>query len=110
MSEKPLPAYLVAKLHVKDHADYLQRYGMPVIAQLQKVGAEVVATSAKPRVLEGEWDANWTVVIRFPSMAVAEEWWASEDYQPLKSLRRDELTNAGTAIFVEGFDPAALGL
>jgi uncharacterized protein (DUF1330 family) len=68
----------------------------------------VVALSPAPKVLEGIWGGNWTVVIRFPSMAVAEAWYNSPEYQPLKDLRINELTEGGALVFVEGFDPAAL--
>ena len=43
-------------------------------------------------------------------MAVAEAWYNSPEYQPMKDLRINELTEGGSAVFVEGFDPAALGL
>ena len=110
MSEATLPAYLVVCLNVKNHEEYMQRYAMSVVAMFEKIGAEVVAVSPAPKVLEGEWSGNWTVVIRFPSMATAEEWYNSPEYQPLKELRINELTDGGSAVFVEGFDPAALGM
>jgi uncharacterized protein (DUF1330 family) len=110
MNDVPVPAYLVVQLNVKDHEDYMQRYAAPVVAMFETVGAEVVALSPAPKVLEGKWGGNWTVVIRFPSMAVAEEWYDSADYQPLKELRINELTEGGNAVFVQGFDPAALGI
>jgi uncharacterized protein (DUF1330 family) len=63
-----------------------------------------------PKVLEGEWGGNWTVVIRFPSKVVAEEWYNSPEYQPLKELRIDDLTEGGSVVLVDGFDPVALGI
>jgi uncharacterized protein (DUF1330 family) len=60
--------------------------------------------------LEGEWGGNWTVVIRFPSKVVAEEWYNSPEYQPLKELRIDDLTEGGSVVLVDGFDPVALGI
>jgi uncharacterized protein (DUF1330 family) len=110
MDNASLPAYLVVQLSVKDHAEYMQRYAMSVIEMFQKLGVEVVAASAAPKVLEGEWGGNWTVVIRFPSKAMAEEWYDSAEYQPLKALRINELTNGGPVVLVEGFDPSAVGL
>ena len=110
MNEATRPAYLVVCLNVKNHEEYMQRYAMSVVAMFEKIGAEVVAVSPAPKVLEGEWSGNWTVVIRFPNMATAEEWYNSPEYQPLKELRIKELTDGGSAVFVEGFDPAALGM
>lgn len=46
MSAKTLPGYLIASLRVKDLEEYMQRYGMPAIAQLKEVGAEIEVASA----------------------------------------------------------------
>jgi len=110
MNQATVPAYMIVRLNVRNHDDYMARYGTHVTAIFANIGAEVVALSTSPKVLEGEWEGNWTVVIRFPSMTAAEAWYDSSDYQPLKDLRIAELTNGGSAVFVEGFDPAALAL
>ena len=97
-------AYLVVQLNVKNHQEYLQRYAMSVLPMFKKFGAEVIAAST-PKVLEGEWGGNWSAVVRFPSMSVAEEWYNSPEYQPLKELRKKELTVGGSSALVEGFNP-----
>lgn len=104
------PAYLVVQLQINDLDDYLQRYGLPMLAMFEARGAEVLAVSPTPAVLEGKWAGNWTVVVRFPSMQAAQEWYQSPEYQPLKELRINELTNSGSAVLVDGFDPVALGI
>ncbi len=110
MQNEPTPAYMVVQLHVKNHEEYRQRYVMPVLPMIEKLGAKVVAVSANLKVLEGKWGGNWTVILRFPSVSVAEKWFNSVEYQPFKDLRINELTNGGTAILVEGFDRRALGI
>ncbi|MBT8467804.1 MAG: DUF1330 domain-containing protein [Myxococcales bacterium] len=110
MSDSKNPAYTIVRLNVKDYADYMQRYGFAVGEMLRKVGAEVLVASETVKVLEGEWEANWTVVIRFPSLEVAEQWYHSPEYQPLKELRMNELTEGGPFVMVEGFDASLLGL
>lgn len=107
MNEVTVPAYMVVRVNVRNHEEYVQRYGMPVVAMFEKINADVVALSTAPKVLEGEWGGNLTVVIRFPSMATAEAWYDSPEYQPLKELRTGELTDGGSVVFVEGFDPSA---
>lgn len=109
MNANPTPAYLLAQIDVKDHDAYMQRYGMPASAILQKYGAEVLVASANSRAVEGETKSNWTVVIRFPSLAIAEAFYNSSEYQPLKALRVGELTSDGAVSIVEGFDVAAFG-
>lgn len=103
MSSSNKSVYLVAQFDVKDLEDFIQRYAIGVIGQLQKVGAEVLA-AAPPQIVEGNVDVNRTVVIRFPSMKVAKTWYDSEEYQPFRELRKSELTNSGSAMFVEAFD------
>lgn len=110
MSESPRPAYLIARLEVKNHEIYMERYGIPTIAVLQKYSAEVLAASPAPKLLEGGWSGNWTVILRFPSLAMAEEFYRSAEYEPLKALRINELTHGGSVLIVDGFDPAAAGL
>ncbi|MCK9503729.1 MAG: DUF1330 domain-containing protein [Porticoccaceae bacterium] len=104
MADTTKPAYMVVALEVKDHQDYLNRYAAKVLEQFEKIGAEVLAASAAATVVEGEWRGNWTVIVKFPSMAVATQWYNAAYYQPLKQLRINELTCGGTAIFVEAFD------
>lgn len=102
MSELNKPVYLVAHLAVKDLDDFLQRYGVGVLSQLQEAGAEILAAS-QPVLLEGDLDVNRTVLIKFPNADIANDWYTSEEYQPLKDLRINELTTSGSAVFVEGF-------
>jgi uncharacterized protein (DUF1330 family) len=110
MSDSPRPAYLIARLEVKNHEVYMERYGIPAIAVLRKFSADVLVASPAPKLLEGGWSSNWTVILRFPSLAIAEEFYRSAEYEPLKALRMNELTHGGTVVIVDGFDPAAAGL
>lgn len=110
MTEETTPAYFIAGFKVKNHRDYLQQYGMPFMALLEKVGAEVIAWTPAAHALEGSWPGTWTVVIRFPSMSAAKSFYDSPEYQPLKELRINELTDGGSAVLVEAFDPALLHL
>jgi uncharacterized protein (DUF1330 family) len=110
MSTAPTPAYAMVHAKVKNHEELRQRYGKFVRPMLEKFGAQLIAGSPTPKVLEGSWDGNWAAVIRFPSMAVAEDWYNSPEYQPMKDLRINELTEGGTSVvFVEGLDPDAPG-
>jgi len=105
MTTKTQPGYLIATLRVKNLDEYIQRYGMPSLAQLKRMGAEIQVASAAAEILEGGWDCNWTVVIRFPSKEKAAEFYNSPAYLPLRKLRINELTDGGSLVIVEGFDP-----
>jgi uncharacterized protein (DUF1330 family) len=108
MSNNSTPGYLIAHIDVKDYPEYIRSYGKPASALLQKYGAEPLVASAAAQVVEGKVGGNWTVVIRFPSLAAAQEFYNSAEYQPLKSLRVNELTNSTSLLLVGGFDMGAL--
>jgi uncharacterized protein (DUF1330 family) len=65
----PNPAYFLALLRVTDIERYRREYGLKVLPQLAAAGAKVLVASTSPTVLEGAWDATWTVVIEFPDRA-----------------------------------------
>jgi hypothetical protein len=46
---------------------------------------------------------------RTPHALADHSWYSSDEYQPLKSLRVNELTDGGSVILVDAFDPASLG-
>lgn len=102
--EEEKPVYVIGTLHVKDQEEYIARYGMPVAKLLDAVGAEVLSVTPAPEVLEGTWNFSWLVLLRFPSKAVATQWYTSDAYLPFRSLRQNELTAGGTLILSDAFD------
>ncbi len=96
------PVYMIATIDVKDYDAYLQHYGLPVADIFAKAGAEVLVASPEVEVFEGEWRGNWTVVVKLPSMDVANELYNSEEYAPLKKLRLQELSNHSTLVIAPG--------
>jgi uncharacterized protein (DUF1330 family) len=99
------PAYLLGQINVTDLPQYRDLYARPLLAQLTEIGAELLVSSADAQTLEGEWSGNYTVLIRFPSWAVAVEWYESPDYAPLKTARIQDLTSAGNLVLMPGRDP-----
>ena len=65
-------------------------------------GGRFIVRGGATRVLEGTWDPERLVVIEFPSMAVATEWYDSDDYCEAREVR----AGAGTwrMVAVEGVD------
>jgi uncharacterized protein (DUF1330 family) len=100
------PAYLLGQICVTDLPQYRDGYARPLLAQLTKIGAELLVSSADAETLEGEWSGNYTVLIRFPSWEAAVEWYQSADYAPLKRARIQDLTNAGNLVLLPGREPA----
>jgi uncharacterized protein (DUF1330 family) len=100
------PAYLLGQINATDFPQYRDGYARPLLAQLTKIGAELLVSSADAETLEGEWSGNWTVLIRFPSWEVAVEWYESADYAPLKRARIQDLTDAGNLVLLPGREAA----
>ncbi len=109
MTEKTKAAYFMVQIKAKNFGDLLERYAKYAIPLLMKFGGEMIAGSAAPKKLEGDWDGNWAAVLRFPSMEAAEAWYNSTEYRPLRDLRINELTDSGRVVLLEEFDPTSLG-
>jgi uncharacterized protein (DUF1330 family) len=84
-------AYIMVQMKVKSLEDLNQRYAQFAIPILLKHGGKMIAGTPAPNVKEGDWDGNWAAVLQFPSMEAAEGWYYSEEYQPYKTLRMNEL-------------------
>ena len=91
------PAYLVAALEVTDLNAYFENYGGPVFPMLAAAGAEVIVGSPAVSVLEGDYGATWTAIVRFPSMEALENWYGSAEYQAIAPARR-ALTNESSSV------------
>ena len=109
MNNTTKQAYFMVQIKVKNFDDLMQRYGQFVFSVLEQFGGEMIAGSMSPKVMEGNWDGNWAAILRFPSIAMAEAWYNSSEYQPLKELRINELQTDGRVVLVEEFDPTGLG-
>lgn len=90
------PVYLVVQLDFPDLETYFSEYGQPLAPLLASYDAEVLVAAPELKVLEGTYDHNLTAVIKFPSAEVAERFYQSSEYQPLKA-KCAELTNTVTS-------------
>jgi uncharacterized protein (DUF1330 family) len=94
-----MAAYVIANIDVKDPARYQDYIKMSPVS-IAKFGGRFVARGGKTEVLEGEWVPNRLVLLEFPSVERAREWWASDEYAPAKALR--QATSSGELVIVEG--------
>lgn len=94
-----MPAYVIAHIDVKDPARYEDYKKMSPVS-IEKFGGRFVARGGKTEVLEGTWQPKRLVLLEFPSVERAREWWASAEYAPAKALR--QATSIGDMIIVEG--------
>ena len=77
--------YVILTEAIKD------REGMKAYAQAAGPtmgGANVLAVDAAPKVVEGTWHGDQTVVLEFESVDAARAWYESEAYQKAAKLRQ----------------------
>jgi len=81
-----MAAYLVGQIKVKDE-NLWQEYVAGVKESLAPFDAEVVFRGKRAKVLAGQHDKDLVVVIEFSNLSTLDDWFNSEKYQSLISLR-----------------------
>ncbi len=82
-----MPAYVIAELEVRDPAAF-ERYRQMVPPTIAAFGGRYLARGGSCETLEGAWAPRRLVILEFPSMERAKQWWGSEEYAPAKALRQ----------------------
>lgn len=86
------PGYLIGTLRDVDYGEELQRYASEVQATLIPYGGRFLVRGSAPAVLEGSWPVDGVVIIEFPSVLHAQQWYASPAYQEIRELRTRNAT------------------
>ncbi|AHH21424.1 hypothetical protein NONO_c66560 [Nocardia nova SH22a] len=81
-----------------DILEYLER----IQTTLDPFGGRFVIHGPPAEVVEGEWPGSM-VLIEFPSLSEAREWYRSPAYQEILPLRADHID--GDLVLVEGVGP-----
>ncbi len=82
-----MAAYVVVEIEVKDPQRY-ERYKQLAPPSIAKYGGRYLARGGATETLEGTWSPRRLVILEFPTMERAQEWWASEEYAEAKGLRQ----------------------
>ena len=83
-----MAAYLIVDINVVDRSKF-KEYAKAVQRTVAAYGGRYLCKWGKPETLEGEWGAGKIVLIEFETAEQAQRWWDSEEYRPLKALRRE---------------------
>ena len=94
-----MTAYVIGEIEVTDPAAY-EEYRKQVGAVNAKYGGKFLVRGGRIEPLEGGWSPKRFVVVEFPSMERALEWYRSPEYAPLIKLRQK--ASRGSLIAVEG--------
>ncbi len=94
-----MPAYVIVDIEVTDPVRY-EEYKKLAAPTVAAYGGRYIVRGGKVETLEGDWQPNRFVILEFPSVQRAKEWWGSAEYRPGKALRH--LTARSQMIVVEG--------
>jgi uncharacterized protein (DUF1330 family) len=97
-----MSAYVIAFVDIHDHARFAKEYVPPIAATLERFGGRVIAVSDDARTLEGAVPPGRTVIIEFPDLDRAQNWYTSDAYAPLLALRKT-LATTSLVILPGGF-------
>jgi uncharacterized protein (DUF1330 family) len=81
-----LAAYVIAGNHVTDD-ETMREYAKQVPATLEPFGGQFLVRGGQIDLAEGEWTTPRVVVIAFPSLEHARNWYHSEAYQAIIQTR-----------------------
>ena len=99
-----MAGYVIAIVEITNAEGY-RRYSEQVPATIAKYGGRYLVRGGKTDVREGEWPGPRTVIIEFPSLARALEWYESPEYKPLRPIRQAN-SRARIAFFEGVANPA----
>jgi uncharacterized protein (DUF1330 family) len=80
-------AYIIANVEVTDPAQY-EDYKKWSTAAMQAHGAEVCVRGGKIEVLEGDWQPERLVILKFPSVEAARRFNDSPEYGKARASRQ----------------------
>ncbi len=83
-----MSSYFIALIDIHDPERY-EQYLAGYDEVFNKFKGKVIAVEDNPRVLEGSWPAERTVLIEFPDDHELRKWYSSEEYQFLAKYRKE---------------------
>ena len=96
-----MTAYVIADVEVTNPEAY-EEYRPRVPATVEKYGGKYVVRGGAVETVEGSWIPKRLVVLEFPSMERAKEWYDSPEYAEIREIR---FRNANSnLIFVDGIE------
>lgn len=82
-----MPAYIIVDVDIQDPLLY-EEYKKLTPASIAVYDGRFVVRGGETEVLEGDWRPGRLVMLEFPSLEAAKQWWASPEYAPAKAIRQ----------------------
>ncbi|MGR4927420.1 DUF1330 domain-containing protein [Bradyrhizobium sp. CAR08] len=98
-----MPAYVISEVEVRDRAA-MEAYRTLAAATIAQYGGRYLVRGGAAELVEGGPPPKTIIIVEFPSMARAQEWYASVEYAEALKLRQTALERR--LLFVEGVLPS----
>ncbi|MBI1204473.1 MAG: DUF1330 domain-containing protein [Rhodopseudomonas sp.] len=99
-----MPAYVISEVKVLDE-DLIASYRAQAQASIEKYGGRYLVRAGALELIEGARDRDRQyIIVEFPSMARARQWYGSPEYAEALKVRAGALDR--TLVFIEGVEPA----
>ncbi len=97
---KNKPVYLIADVTVLNEQFY-SAYAAKAEGIAKKYKGQYLVRGGKVVPLEGGWNPQRVIVIKFPNIEKAQKWYTSPEYRAIAALREQATTSS--AILVRGY-------
>jgi uncharacterized protein (DUF1330 family) len=94
-----MAAYVFGEIEIVNAEGY-REYTTQVPATIAKYGGRFLVRGGANEALEGDWPKLRRVVLEFPTMEAARNWWSSPDYEKPKAMR--QAASKGRLLLMEG--------
>ncbi|WP_291781169.1 DUF1330 domain-containing protein [Cecembia sp.] len=81
-----MAALVLVEVSIHDPELY-EEYKKHTLATITKFRGRFVVRGAKTETLEGDWNPERLVILEFPDVETAKDWWNSPDYTVAKEIR-----------------------
>ncbi len=81
-----MSAYIIVQIQVHDPVAY-QEYIKGVPATLALYDGKFLVRGGNHETLEGDWKPERFVILEFPNVERAREWWSSPEYRAIVDIR-----------------------
>ena len=95
-----MAAYIIVDIEIHDPKSY-EEYKKLTPGSLTAYDGKFMVRGGNTETLEGNWQPQRIVVLEFPTIKQAKDWWASTEYAPAKEIRQRSAKTK--MILVEGF-------
>ena len=82
-----MSAFVIVEISINNHELY-ESYKKLTPAAIAAYDGRFVVRGAPTESLEGDWNPQRMVLLEFPSVERAKEWWASPEYTEAKNIRQ----------------------